>query len=401
MTAANAKIKMRNGIFLAPFHPVDEDPTLCIHRDLELVEHLDRLGYEEAWVGEHHSAGYEIIASPELFIAAAAERTKRIKLGTGVVSLPYHNPLTVANRIIQLDHQTRGRVMFGVGPGLLPSDAFQLGIDPSTQRDRMVESLEVILDLFHGKRVTKKTDWFNLVNATIQVRPYTWPHPEIAVASSVTPSGGKLAGRHGFGMLCVAATQAGGYDALGINWKIANEVAGEHGRTMDPSRLRLVGPVHIAHTKQQAFENVRFGFEKWAEYFTKINPGGAVQAMPLDQMLEARIKEGVIVVGTPDDAIAQIKRLQAKQGQFGAFLQLAHNWADFDQTKKSYELWQRFVTPVINSANVGREEAYDWATDPARAQQFIGAAMNAAMQTIQKHHESEAAKAAKKGQAAE
>jgi limonene 1,2-monooxygenase len=398
---ANAHIKMRNGIFLAPFHPVDEDPTLCIHRDLELIEHLDRLGYDEAWVGEHHSAGYEIIASPELFIAAAAERTRRIKLGTGVVSLPYHNPLTVANRIIQLDHQTRGRVMFGVGPGLLPSDAFQLGIDPSTQRERMVESLEVILDLFHGKRVTKKTDWFNLVNATIQVRPYTWPHPEIAVASSVTPSGGKLAGRHGFGMLCVAATQTGGYDALGINWKIANEVAAEHGRKMDPSCLRLVGPVHIAQTKQQAFENVRFGFEKWAEYFTKINPGGAVQAMPLDQMLEARIKEGVIVVGTPDDAIAQIKRLQEKQGQFGAFLQLAHNWADFEQTKKSYDLWQRYVTPVVNGANLGREEAYAWATDPSRAQQFIGAAMNAALQTIQKHHEGEAAKAAKKGHAAE
>jgi limonene 1,2-monooxygenase len=125
-------IKLRNGIFLAPFHPLDEDPTLCIHRDLELIEHLDRLGYEEAWIGEHHSAGFEIIASPEVFIAAAAERTRSIKLGTGVVSLPYHSPLTTANRIIQLDHQTRGRVMFGVGPGLLPSDAFQLGVDPST-----------------------------------------------------------------------------------------------------------------------------------------------------------------------------------------------------------------------------------------------------------------------------
>jgi len=143
-------IKLRNGIFLAPFHPVDEDPTLCIQRDLELIEHLDRLGYEEAWVGEHHSAGYEIIPSPEVFIAAAAERTKRIMLGTGVVSLPYHSPLMTANRIMQLDHQTRGRVMFGVGPGLLPSDAFSMGIDPSTQRDRMVEAIEVIMRLWNG-----------------------------------------------------------------------------------------------------------------------------------------------------------------------------------------------------------------------------------------------------------
>src|SRR3954471_19373821 len=117
---------MRFGIFLAPFHPVGQNPTLALRRDLELIQRLEELGFDEAWVGEHHSAGYEIIASPEVFIAAAAERTKRIKLGTGVVSLPYHTPLTTANRMIQLDHQTGGRVMFGVGPGLLPSDAFQL-----------------------------------------------------------------------------------------------------------------------------------------------------------------------------------------------------------------------------------------------------------------------------------
>lgn len=389
-------IKMRNGIFLAPFHPLDEDPTLCLHRDLELIEHLDKLGYEEAWIGEHHSAGYEIIASPELFIAAAAERTKRIKLGTGVVSLPYHNPLTVANRIIQLDHQTRGRVMFGVGPGLLPSDAFQMGIDPATQRDRMVESIEVILELFAGKRVTKKTDWFTLENAICQLRPYTWPHPEVCVASSVTPSGGKLAGRHGFGMLCVAATQTGGYDALGINWKIANDVAAENGKKMDPEKLRLVGPVHIAETKQQAFENVKYGYAKWQHYFSKINPGGAVTNTGEDT-LEKGIREGVIVVGTPDDAIAQISRLREKQGGFGAFLQLAHNWADFDATKKSYDLWQRHVTPVINNVNVNRTDSFGDAT--TNAEKYIGAAVNAVMAQIQKHATEEAAKQGKKSAA--
>ena len=391
-------IKLRNGIFLAPFHPVDEDPTLCIQRDLELVEHLDRLGYEEAWVGEHHSAGYEIIPSPELFIAAAAERTKRIKLGTGVVSLPYHNPLTTANRIIQLDHQTMGRVMFGVGPGLLPSDAFQMGIDPSVQRDRMVQAIEVILRLFAGERVTHKTDWFTLVDATCQVRPYTWPHPEIAVASSVTPSGGKLAGRHGFGMLCVAATQTGGYDALGINWKVANDTAAEHGRKMDPERLRLVGPVHIAETREQAFANIKFGFDKWRDYFAGITAVAGREGMN-DQSVEDLIKDGVIVVGTPDDAIAQLRRLQEKQGEFGCFLQLAHNWANFEHTKKSYELWQRHVTPVINKANVGREEAFAWARD--NRERFIGAAIGAAMSTIQKHQEEEARKAGAQARAAE
>lgn len=385
-------IKLKNGIFLAPFHPVDEDPTLCIQRDLELIDHLDRLGYDEAWIGEHHSAGYEIIASPEVFIAAAAERTKRIKLGSGVISLPYHNPLMAANRVIQLDHQTRGRFMFGVGPGLLPSDAFAMGIDPSTQRDRMVEAIEIILRLFNGERVTHKSDWFTLVDATCQLRPYTWPHPEVAVASSITPSGGKLAGKHGFGMLCVAATQEGGYDALGINWKIANDVAAENGKKMDPARLRLVGPVHIAETRQEAYDNVKFGLEKWQNYFSGISAVAGREATQ-GMSVEDQVKSGALVIGTPDDAIAQIKRLQAKQGEFGVFLQLAHNWANFENTKKSYELWQRHVTPVINKANEARATAYDWARD--NKERFIGAAMTAAMQTIQKHHEQEAKKATK------
>jgi limonene 1,2-monooxygenase len=385
-------IKLKNGVFLAPFHPLDEDPTLCIQRDLELIEHLDRLGYEEAWIGEHHSAGYEIISSPEVFIAAAAERTKRIMLGSGVISLPYHNPLMAANRVMQLDHQTRGRFMFGVGPGLLPSDAFSMGIDPSTQRDRMVESIEIMLRLFAGERVTHKSEWFNLVDATCQLRPYTWPHPEIAVASSVTPSGGKLAGRHGFGMLCVAATQAGGYDALGINWKVANDTAAENGKKMDPQRLRLVGPVHIAETREQAFANVKFGLEKWQNYFGGIS--GAVGRQGIEgQTVEDLVKDGQLVIGTPDDAIAQIRRLQSKQGDFGVFLQLAHNWANFETTKKSYDLWQRHVTPVINKANEARETAFNWARD--NKEKFIGAAMSAAMQTIQKHHETEAKKTTK------
>ena len=385
-------MKMRNGIFLAPFHPLNEDPTLCIQRDLELIEHLDRLGYDEAWVGEHHSAGFEIIASPEVFIAAAAERTKRIMLGTGVVSLPYHNPLTAANRIIQLDHQTRGRVMFGVGPGLLPSDAFQLGINPSVQRDRMVEGLEVILRLFKGERVTLKTDWFELNDAICQLKPYTFPHPEICVASSVTPSGGKLAGKHGFGMLCVAATQASGYDALGINWKIANEVAAENGRTMDPSRLRLVGPVHIAETREEAFENVRYGYDAWATYFRNLSPLSGSEAETEDPLLKG-VREGNYVIGTPDDAIAQIRRLQEKQGDFGAFLQLAHNWANFDKTKKSYELWQRHVQPVINDMNVGRIDSYNNVRDNAPT--LLAAAGAAVMQTLKKHEEEQASKAGK------
>ncbi len=210
-----SQVHLRHGVFVPPFHPMDENPTACIDRDLELMQWLDRLGFHEAWIGEHHSAGFEVISSPELFIAVAAERTKHIRFGTGVISLPYHQPLMVANRIVQLDHMTKGRIMFGAGPGLLASDALMLGIDPDTQRDRMAQALDVILRLFNGEFVTEKTDWYTLVNARLHIPPFTKPHPEVAVASAVTPSGGRLAGKYDLGMICVAATNPFGYDALG------------------------------------------------------------------------------------------------------------------------------------------------------------------------------------------
>ena len=136
---------MRFGTFIAPFHRLGEHPTAALERDMQLLEHLDALGFDEAWIGEHHSAGWEIIASPEVFIAAAAMRTRHIRLGTGVVSLPYHHPFMVADRIVLLDHLTRGRVMLGVGPGALPSDAAMLGIEATDQRDRIDEALPVAL----------------------------------------------------------------------------------------------------------------------------------------------------------------------------------------------------------------------------------------------------------------
>ena len=375
--------KLRHGVFLAPLHPVDEDANSVIHRDLELMEWLDKLGYDEAWIGEHHSGGWETIASPELFIAAAAERTKFIKFGTGVISLPYHQPLMVANRIIQLDHQTRGRVMFGFGPGLLVSDAQMLGIDPLTQRDRMAQSLSVILRLLAGERVTEKTEWYELRNAMAHLLPYTRPRPEIAVASAATPSGGKLAGKHNLIMLCVAATDpTGGYNVLDINWNFACETAKEHGHTMDRDKLRLMGPMHIAETRAQARENVRFGLMKYLDYARTLTPGrfGSFEGRdPVDVMLDS----GHIVIGTPDDAVDVLKKLKAKQGEFGAFLQQGHDWANWENTKRSYELYIRYVAPHFNQSNMNRESSFDdWKEHSA---EYSGKTSSAAKATLEKY----------------
>ncbi|MBP7651316.1 MAG: LLM class flavin-dependent oxidoreductase, partial [Phenylobacterium sp.] len=302
--------KLRFGAFIAPFHPLDENPTLAIQRDLELVQHLDNLGFEEAWIGEHHSAANELIASPEVFIAAAAERTKHIKLGTGVSSLPYHHPMMLADRINQLDHMTRGRVMFGAGPGALSSDAFMMGIPVAKQRDRMDEALDVLVRLLRGEEVSHESDWFTLVNARLQMTPYSRPSVEIAVASQVSPTGARAAGKHGVGLLSLGATTTAGFNALAANWGIAEDIAKASGQTMDRNAWRLVGQMHIAETKDKAIEQVRFGLEKWIYYFREIANLPMVPDDFAGDPVEAYLALGSAVVGTPDEAIARIEQLK-------------------------------------------------------------------------------------------
>lgn len=354
--------KLRFGAFIAPFHAMGENPTLCLERDLELVQLMDRLGFDEAWIGEHHSAGFELIASPELFIATVAERTRNIRLGTGVSSLPYHHPLMLADRINQLDHITRGRVMFGVGPGALPSDAFMMGIPVSKQRDRMDEALDVLVPLLRGETVSHKSDWFELHDARLQMTPFTRPSVEIAVASQVSPTGAHAAGRHGFGLLSIGATSAGGFNALASNWAIAVDQATKSGTTMDRSKWRLVGPMHIAESREQARADVRYGLGHWLQYFREV---AALPLAPDDgtDPVDALIASGMAVIGTPDDAVVQVERLQAQSGGFGAFLTMDHNWAPWAAKQRSYEMIARYVMPRVQNLNDNRAASFDWSRD--------------------------------------
>lgn len=375
-----SQIPLKHGVFLAPYHPNEESPTTWLRRDIELAQHLDKLGFAELWVGEHHSGGFEIIASPDLFIAAAAEVTRRIRFGTGVMTLPYHNPLVVANRIAQLDHQTMGRVSFGFGPGLLMSDALMMGIDPEKTRDMLLEAIDVIVRLLRGESVTAKTDWFNLVEARAHLLPYSQPL-EMAVASAGTPSGGRAAGKFGISMLCVAASQAGAFDVLASNWKIANEVAAQYGNTMDPAKLRLVAPVHIAETREKARENVRHGLDRWVRYYDMASPN----PFPKDgrDPVDILIDSGRAVIGTPEDAIAMIERLRGKQGQFGVFLAQHTDWADWDPTMKSFELYARYVMPHFSGANANRVATYNVMAE--RVEEFKALRRGAADKAFAQH----------------
>ncbi len=341
-------MRLRFGTFMAPFHPPEHNPTLSLEADLDLLQHMDTLGFDEAWIGEHHSAGSEIIASPEIFIAAAAARTKHIKLGTGVVSLPYHNPLWTAERMVLLDHLTRGRIMMGVGPGALPTDAGMLGLEPSQMRPLLEEYMAIVMQLLTSDEpVNYSSDRLTLKDARLHLRPYSDPLFDIAVAAVASPSGAKLAGKYGAGVLSLGATVAIGMDVLAHHWTIQEDVAAQNGQVADRDKWRLVGLMHLAETEEQARKDVEYGITQWFRYFQNVAafPQMAVEGGDIDEMVDF-VNGGLGVVGTPDQAIAQIEELlEQSNGGFGAYLTLSHNWANNAATKKSYELLARHVMP--------------------------------------------------------
>ena len=373
---------LNSGIFLAPFHALSENPVLALERDFELLQHLDALNYTEAWIGEHHSGGFEIVASPEVFIAAAAERTKHIRLGTGVVSLPYHNPFIVADRMVQLDYQTRGRAMLGVGPGSLVHDAVKIGIDPAEQRRMMNQSLDVIVDLLRGESVTRKTDWFDLHDARLQLPPFTRPRMEMAVAAAKSPAGALAAGRHGIGMLSIGGTSDDALKHHASNWDLYARTARENGHQPDRRNWRLVTLMHIAETREQAKENVKHGLDRFCDYFRDVATFPIVPNEITDRY-QFMVESGSACIGTPDDAIAFIDRLLQGSGGFGVIMELAQNWADWAQTKRHYELMARYVHPHFQSSREWRGDSYRFARD--HHDDFIGQSSAAVQAEIDRH----------------
>ena len=348
---------MRFGAFLAPFHDPRENPTLALERDLDLIVLMDRLGFDEVWVGEHHTTGWEYIAAPEIFLAVAAERTRHIRLGTGAVSLTYHHPLMVADRIVLLDHLTRGRVNLGVGPGGHLSDAAMLGIPAAEIRDRMEQSLEVILHLLTSTEpITASGPGWDLHDAVLQLRPYQRPHPPLGIPSLESPFGMALAGRVGAAPLSLFF----GASDLAAQWAITEEAADRAGRTAARDDWRIVVPVHLAETREQAIEEVRSGGGEWMfEYVQALTGRPAPVPGPKDLAVDQMIEAGSWVIGTPDDLLAFIRGLEERTGGFGTFLCWGHEWAGPEATRRSYELLARFVMPEMQGSLEGLRASGD------------------------------------------
>jgi limonene 1,2-monooxygenase len=340
--------KLRFGYFIAPFHRAGTNPTLALQRDLQFIEHLDALGFDEVWLGEHHSAGSEIISSPEVFIAAAAERAKRIRFGTGVISLSYHNPLWVADRLMLLDHLTHGRVIGGVGPGSLPSDSSMIGLTPTDTRELLETNLDIVVRLLAGETVSAKTATHQLFDAKLQLAPYSEGGTPLALAAVASPTGARLAGKHGIGLLSIGATlTVEGFNALSYHWGIVEERAAAFGTQVDRNNWSLVGLFHLAETEKQAREEVKFGIEPWFRYFQKVAafPQMTMPGDQLDEMIDVINENGAGVIGTPERAREQVQRLWDQSGGFGCMLQMGHEWANPAATRRSAELFAAEVMP--------------------------------------------------------
>ena len=357
---------IRFGAFLAPHHPIGEQPMVSLQSDLKLVEQLDDLGFDEFWCGEHHSTGWETIASPELFLAAAAERTNRIMLGTGVVSLPYHHPFMVAERIVQLDYQTRGRVIFGTGPGALPSDVEMLGIDPMTTRDRQDEGLGVIRRLFKGERFSYECEWFTLKNAKLQLMPLQ-KDIEFAVASMFSPSGMTLAGKYEAGVLSLGSMSLAGMRSLPNQWSFAEESAAKHGTIVDRKNWRILISWHIAETREKARKEARDGLLRTNNEYTvgTLQGGDGVIYKTPDEAVDGYAFSDVslAVIGTPDDLVDRIRHLQELTGGFGTVVGFVHDWANRENTSRSWDMVARYVIPEVNGMLEGYRESQKYVNE--------------------------------------
>ncbi len=362
---------MKFGLFLMPCHAPSENPTLAFDRDLELIEYAESLGFDEVWIGEHHSAGWETIPAPDMFIAAAAQRTSRIRLGTGVVSLPYHHPFEVAERIAFLDHLTHGRLDFGIGPGLLTTDVELFGLSPDENHPMMDESLEIILKLFNEPGpVTYKGKYWTIENMELQIKPYQRPHPPMAVATLGGEHGTGLAAKHGFKLLSADFFNGLNGDKLNRQWSMLNDMAKPHGNTPQREDWRAAAYVYLAENEERGLDLIADrATQEQLDYFIPLRSGYAKTPFDLSKPLEISevSRTNGWLVSTPDKCVKWLRQLDEETGGIGGLLLIATEWSDWESWKHSLELFARFVIPEFRQHTEGPTASWRRMLDRAKA----------------------------------
>ena len=355
---------MKFGFFMMPSHHHTENPTLAFERDLELIEYAESLGFDEFWVGEHHTGGWETIPAPDIFLAAAATRTKRIRLGTAVINLSYHHPFHVAERMAFLDHLAYGRIMLGCGPGVLPPDIKLFGLEQPNLRPMMNESLDIILKLYREEGpVSYEGEYWQIKDMEVQVKPYQQPHLPIYMVSSGSGNSIRVAAERGLGVISGVYSPP---NAMNISqqWQAYEDLATQAGHTASRQEWRLSTNIYLAESMEEALNDVSAGILNDArQYFFNIGAKPTYEAypgQPADEITaEQIIDQRKLIVGDPDYCVRRIKELEEATGGFGSLLMVAVEWTSTQKWHRSLELFARYVIPQFNGSLRGIQSSYD------------------------------------------
>ena len=357
---------MEVGYFTMPLHPPGSDLTRTLQDDLQQVVTLDRLGYKEAWIGEHFTAQWENIPAPDLFIAQALSLTSDIVLGTGVTCMPNHNPFMVAHRIAQLDHMAEGRFHWGVGSGGFPGDFTVFGYDPESGEHRTMtrDALELVLEIWENPKPGRyKTRWWEFtipepdedIGLRYHIKPYQQPHPPIGVAGVSSKSETlRLAGERGYLPLSINIVPP---SMLESHWDAVEAGAQSVGKTVDRSTWRIAREVYVGETTAQAREDALNGNlgRDFREYFLKLlkrdgrldlmknDPNMPDSEVTLDYLLD-----NVWIVGDPEEVERKIRELHSTVGGFGVLLTMGHEWEPRESWERSVTLLRQEVIPKLS-----------------------------------------------------
>ena len=358
---------MRLGMFMMPLHPPGSNFTATLKSDLDQLIQLDRLGYEEAWIGEHFTSEWENIPSPELLIAQAIPLTENIRLGTGVSCLPNHNPYAIASRIAQLDHMAEGRLNWGIGTGGFPGDMQVFGywgddakVD-STAYTRA--SVDTVLKLWDDPEPgTYESPWWSFtipeteddIGLRQHMRPYQQPHPPIGVAG-VSPGSATLAmaGRRGWIPMSINLVPP---VLLKTHWEAIAQGAGEAGREPDPGQWRVAREIVVAETTEKARKLALEGTiaRDFRDYFLKLLPKVGMLGlmknkpdMPDSDVTMEYLVDNVFIVGSVDEVAQKLSDLKGEVGPFGTLLCMGHEWTPYDEWLQSMTLLKHEVLPKV------------------------------------------------------
>lgn len=367
---------MKIGYFVDPLHPAGTDYTDNIQNDLAQVALLDKLGYSETWVAEHFTVAWECIPSPEIFIAQALGMTKNMTFGTGVTCLPNHNPFHIAHRIAQLDHQAKGRFMWGVGSGASPLDFKAFGVDVSKNEHRSLtrETLDMVLKIWSGLEpgTYENKHWkFTMPEPNhelgfyVHMKPYQKPHPPIAVAGLSPKSESlTLAGQNGWIPISINYVPN---RTLSTQWKTYSDAAKRAGHTPDPQNWRIVRDVFVADTTEEAEDMARNGvFARDFEYAHRITKKlGLIDSVkvdaetPDDAIDVDYMMENSWLIGTPEQVAGKIRALYNSVGGFGTLIVISHNWEPYDKWLRSMTLLAKEVIPSLDDLTLGTSASID------------------------------------------